>query len=132
MGRLVTGCLVAASALAAACATTTSSDDQTRNIRLPTGVALLESDRDRCAGSVQIENTSARSGAPRDIVVRQGQTATFAIDDDDEEVDWTCVGQSTATRESLQCPDATSHVRVTRTGAGEEFLFECYGRRIDR
>ena len=32
-------------------------------------------------------------------------------------------------RETVECPDETSHVRITRASTGNEFLFECYGDR---
>ena len=42
-------------------------------------------------------------------------------------MDWTCVGAADADRETIECPDDTSHVRITRGSTGDEFLLECYG-----
>ena len=117
--------------LAAGCATV-STDDDARNARLPTGVTLLESDRNDCAGAIAVDERSIASSRSADLVVQRGQNATFEVDaddDDDVEIRWTCVGAADAERDSVQCPDETSHVRITRATTGSEFLFECYGDR---
>jgi hypothetical protein len=118
--------------LAAGCATTTTTDEDARAARLPTGVTLLESDRNQCAGSVAIDERSIAGSRRADLVIQRGQNAVFEIDADDEddvEIAWTCVGAADTDDESTECPDETSHVRVTRASTGNEFLLECYGDR---
>lgn len=117
--------------LAAGCATV-STDDDARSARLPTGVTLLESDRNDCAGAIAIDERSIRGSRSADLVVQRGQNATFEVDadaDDDVEIEWTCVGAADTDRDSVECPEDTSHVRITRASTGSEFLFECYGDR---
>jgi len=116
--------------LAAGCATV-STDDDARNARLPTGVTLLESDRNDCAGAIAIDERVVANAGRADLVVQRGQNATFEIDadDDDVEIEWTCVGSADTDRNSVECPEETSHVRVTRATTGDEFLLECYGDR---
>lgn len=117
--------------LAAGCATTTTGDDA-RTARLPTGVTLLESDRSDCAGTVTIDEGSIAGTRTEDLVVQRGQNAIFEVDadeDEDVEIDWACVGTATAERERVECPEETSHVRITREASGNEFLLECYGDR---
>jgi hypothetical protein len=97
--------------------------------RLPTGVTLLESDRAECEGSVAIDEGVIDSARRADLVIQRGQNATFEIDADrgeDVEIEWTCVGVADTERETLECPEDTSHLRVTRT-SGDEFVLECYG-----
>jgi hypothetical protein len=127
--------LAAAATLAAGCAAiTTTSDDDGRAVRLPTGVTLLESDRTECEGTVTIDEASVASARRSDLVIQPGENATFEVDadQDDLEIDWVCVGASDTERETVECPDETSYVRVTRAAAGDEFLFECFGDRDDR
>jgi hypothetical protein len=112
------------------CSITTTSDEDARTARLPTGVTLLESDRNECEGAVAIDETAIASSRREDLVIQRGQNATFEVDfDDDEdvEIDWTCVGVADAERETAECPDETTHVRITRATTGDEFLLECYG-----
>jgi hypothetical protein len=122
--------LTAFAVLGAGCATTTSSDGDARTARLPTGVTLLESDRNECDGAVAIDESTIASARRSDLVIQPGQNATFEVDvndEDDVEIEWTCVGAAAADRESVECPDSTSHVRITRASTGDEFLLECYG-----
>jgi hypothetical protein len=110
--------------------TTTGGDPRTA--RLPTGVTLLDSNRAQCAGSVSIDATSFATARRSDLVLQRGENATFELDtdvDDDPEVEWTCVGTAAAERESTECPDYTSYVRITRESTGDNFLLECYGDR---
>ena len=88
---LITGLAV----LGTGCAFTTTSDEDASAARLPTGVTLLESDRDECEGAVAIDERAIASSRREDLVIQRGQNATFEVDfDDDEdvEIDWTCVG----------------------------------------
>jgi hypothetical protein len=124
--------LAAFAALSAGCATTTQTDEDARTARLPTGVTLLESDRNECEGSIAIDERSVASARRADLVVQRGQNATFEVDadaDNDVEIDWTCVGSANAERETAECPEDTTHVRITRASTGDEFLLECYGDR---
>jgi hypothetical protein len=127
--------LAAFAVLAAGCATTTTTDEDARSARLPTGVTLLDSDRNECAGSVAIDESSIASARRADLVIQRGQNAVFEIDaddNDDVEIDWTCVGTADTDRETSECPEDTSHVRITRATTGNEFLLECYGDRDRR
>ena len=127
--------LAAFAVLATGCATTTSTDEDARAARLPTGVTLLESDRSECAGSVAIDERLVSGARRADLVIQRGQNAVFEIDaedDNDVDIDWTCVGASDTDEATVECPDETSYVRVTRASTGDEFLFECYGDRDDR
>ena len=125
--------LAAAAVLAAGCVSPSqTTDEDARAARLPTGVTLLDSNREVCAGPVAIDDRVI-AGAREDLVVQRGENATFQIDTDDEDEDenvvgWTCVGDVTAERDAVRCPDETSHVRVTRA-TGNDFLLECYGDR---
>jgi hypothetical protein len=116
--------------LATGCATTGTNNDDAATARLPTGVTLLESNREQCEGSVAIDDRSIASARRSDLVIARGQNAVFEVeedDNDDVEVGWTCVGAADADRERIECPDNTSHVRITRGSTGDEFLLECYG-----
>ena len=128
--------LAAFAVLSAGCALTSSTTtDDDRTARLPTGVTLLESDRNECDGSVALDESLLANARRADLVVQRGANATFEIDadgDDDVEIEWTCVGAADADSESVECPDSTSYVRITRASTGDEFLLECYGDRDDR
>jgi hypothetical protein len=124
-------CLTAFVAFGAGCVTTGTDDNDGRSARLPTGVTLLDSDRDECAGSVAIDDSVIANAARSDLVIQQGQNATFQVDgdnDEDIEIEWTCVGAADTDRNATACPDETSYVRITR-GAGDDFLLECFGNR---
>jgi hypothetical protein len=115
--------------LAAGCATTSENDQDARSARLPTGVTLLDSNREECAGSVAIDDSSVASARREDLVIARGQNATFEIDgdaDEDVEIEWTCVGTANTERETVDCPEDTSWVRITRA-TDDDFLLECYG-----
>jgi hypothetical protein len=105
----------------AGCAVSTGADPT--GARLPTGVTLLESDRNTCAGVVHVDEHSVSS--TREIVVRPGQNASFRVGG--EQIQWTCIGEANADDDRLQCPDRTTYVRITRPAAGQDFLVECYG-----
>lgn len=116
--------------LGTGCATVSTSNDDARAARLPTGVTLLDSNREQCAGSVALDERSIASSRRSDLVISRGQNAVFEVeenDGDDIPVGWTCVGAADAERERVECPDDTSHVRITRGSTGDEFLLECYG-----
>lgn len=111
--------------LLAGCASTSGLGERAGGARLPTGVTLLRSEQERCTGAVRVidESRSSRNG---EIVVRQGENATLAIDDEDE-VEWSCGSESSQDSDRVDCPNETSHVRVTRAASGSDVLFECYG-----
>lgn len=124
-------CVTAFILLAAGCVTTTTSDNDGRSVRLPTGVTLLDSDRDQCAGSVAIEESIVANAVRSDLVIQPGENVTFAVDadpEDDVEIGWTCVGAASTDRSAIVCPDETDYVRITR-GTGNDFVLECYGDR---
>jgi hypothetical protein len=126
--------LTAFGLLSAGCVITPTSGGDVRDARLPIGSTLLDSDRGLCAGTVAIDESSIVSASRSDLVVQRGQYATFEVDgdyDDDIEIDWTCVGSTTAVEASSECPDDTEFVRVTRETTGNEFLLECFGDRDD-
>jgi hypothetical protein len=123
--------IAAFAALTSGCAVFDSENEQqdARSARLPTGVTLLDSSREECAGSVAIDDAVIESTRREDLVVQRGQNATFEIDaepDEDVEIEWTCVGTADTERETIECPEDTSWLRVTRA-AGDDFLLECYG-----
>jgi hypothetical protein len=125
-------CLTAFAALSAGCVITGASGDDARNARLPIGVTLLDIDRGQCAGAVAIDDSSIATAQTSALVIQRGQNATFRVDadyDEDVEVDWTCIGSASAVEHGTECPDDTSHVRITRELTGSEFLLECYGDR---
>lgn len=122
--------ITALAVFGAGCAMTTTSDEDASAARLPTGVTLLESDRNECEGAVAIDESAIENSGRADLVIQRGQNATFEVDfDDDEdvEIDWTCVGVADAEGDTAECPEETTHVRITRATTGDEFLLECYG-----
>ena len=126
-------CLAAVAAFSSGCAVTSEQDASARPQRLPTGVTLLDSDRKECDGSVAIDERAVSNARGSDLVLQRGQNAIIEVDantnDDDVEIGWTCVGSASAARNVAECPDETSHVRITRDSAGDDFLVECYGSR---
>lgn len=126
-------CLAAVAAFSSGCAVTSETDASARPLRLPTGVTLLDSDRKECDGSVAIDERAVSKARGSDLVVQRGQNAIIEADantnDEDVEVGWTCVGSVSAARNIAECPDETSHVRITRDSTGDDFLIECYGER---
>jgi hypothetical protein len=104
----------------AGCATMGSADRT--GARLPDGVTLLESEQDSCEGALHVADGARGS---RDIVVRAGQNASFRVDR--ERIEWTCIGESSTNDDTINCPDDTSHVRISRPASGDDFLLECYG-----
>jgi hypothetical protein len=122
-------CLTAFAVLGTGCAITQRDNDD-RTAQLPTGVTLLESDRNECEGSVALDERVVASARRADLVVQRGSNATFEIDadnDEDVEIEWTCVGASDTERNTAECPEDTSHVRIMRASTGDDFVLECYG-----
>ena len=124
--------LAAAAALSSGCALTSENDASARPVRLPTGVTLLDSDRKECDGSVAIDERGVSKARRSDLVLQRGQNAIVEVDadrNDDVELGWTCVGSERTARNTTECPDDTSYVRITRDSNGDDFLIECYGDR---
>jgi hypothetical protein len=86
---------------------------------LPTGVTLLDSEDAYCDGPIEID-------ADPDVVIDQGESATVALDDDDN-VDWECQEGSDSDDGEFDCPDGTSYVRITREEDDADFTVECFG-----
>ena len=110
--------------IASGCTLMAESGDDTQSASLPTGVTLLESDNNECAGAVAIDEDS--------IAGSRGENAVFEIEvaeGDAVDIDWICVGVADADEETVECPDDTSHIRITRALTEDEFLLECYGER---
>lgn len=125
-------CLAAVATFAAGCASTSETDASARPVRLPTGVTLLDSDRNQCNGSVAIDERAVSNARRTDLVLQRGQNAIIEVDagtGDDVEIGWTCVGSASAARNTAECPEETSHVRITRDATADDFLIECYGNR---
>jgi hypothetical protein len=124
--------LAAVATFAAGCASTSANDASARPQRLPTGVTLLDSDRKECDGSVAVDERAVSKARRSDLVLQRGQNAIIEVDanaNDDVEIGWTCVGSERTARNTAECPDETSHVRITRDSTGDDFLIECYGDR---
>jgi len=93
--------------------------------QLPAGVTLLDSDRGRCNGTVEIRREAVRGAGSSDLVVREGENATFEAADDD--IQWMCLNGLAVQRQRMECPERTTYVRVTRGATADDFLIECYG-----
>ena len=132
--RSIVPALVVPFALMTGCAMLGSEvDEDSRYAQLPTGVTLLDTESDECDGIVQVaERTSLGRSRGGDLVLRQGQNATFEIDPDDDYVEWSCIGDSGTDRDEVDCPDETSHVRISREAEGDNFVLECYGETARR
>jgi hypothetical protein len=125
--------VVAALAAAAGCTTVDSGGGTARYARLPTGLTLLDTDTGRCTGSVQVREEENGRTRESELVLQPGENATFAVDvADGDELEWSCVGDARSVSSEVDCPDATSHVRITRRAEGADLALECYGRRSTR
>ena len=96
------------------------------------GLTLLESGEAECDGIVQVDSANLEGdgeGLGGGFVVEAGQNAVFEFEEAaNEDIDWACVGDDGRSDvANAECPDGTSHVRVTRARTGGEVLFECYG-----
>jgi len=132
--------VVAALAAIGGCAT--SGHNATANARyakLPTGVTLLNTDSGRCSGSVQVREEQSGRVHESQLVLAPGENATFPVDvRDGDRLSWSCVGDTrsgdtrTVNTNRVDCPDATSHVRISRRAEGSDLTLECFGRRSSR
>jgi hypothetical protein len=102
-----------------------TNDANLAEAELPDGITLLESDQDQCSGTVRVDQGFIAGGNADEVVIAPGQDAAFEIEE--ERVVWTCIGSSTTTEDSVECPIRTSHVRITRPRDGDTFLVECFG-----
>jgi len=120
----------------------TSGHNATANARyakLPTGVTLLNTDTGRCSGSVQVREEQSGHVHEQQLVLAPGENATFPVDvRDGDRLSWACVGDTrsgdtrSVSTNRVDCPDATSHVRISRRAEGSDLTLECFGRRSSR
>jgi hypothetical protein len=121
--------LFAALAAAAGCAST-GGTQSSRYASLPNGVTLLDTESGRCAGAVQVREEKNGRTSDSELVLGPGENATFEVDvADGDEIEWSCVGEERSVTEDVDCPSATSHVRITRRAEGGDLALECFGRR---
>jgi hypothetical protein len=121
--------IFAALAVIAGCATS-SPTANARYARLPTGVTLLDTDSGRCSGSVQVREEQSGRFHDQELVLQPGENATFPVDvRDGDRLEWSCIGDTRSVSTHIDCPDATSHVRISRRAEGPDLTLECYGRR---
>jgi hypothetical protein len=102
---------------------------------LPTGVTLLGKDSAHCAGAVQVREEQAGRTSDHELVLHPGEFATFTVHvAEGDELEWSCIGDTRSESTRIDCPDATSHVRIARRaeGEGSELTLECYGHRYGR
>jgi hypothetical protein len=129
--------LVAALVVIGGCET--SGHNATANARyakLPTGVTLLNTDTGRCSGSVQVREEQSGHVHEQQLVLAPGENATFPVDvRDGDRLSWSCVGDTrtgdtrSVASTRVDCPDATSHVRISRRAEGSDLTLECFGHR---
>lgn len=131
--------VVAALVVVGGCATTNTTAANARYAKLPTGVTLLNTDTGRCSGSVQVREEQSGKVHEQQLVLAPGENATFPVDvRDGDRLSWSCVGDNrsgdtrSVTSNRVDCPDATSHVRISRRAEGSDLTLECYGHRSSR
>jgi hypothetical protein len=117
--------------------------EEAGNATLPSGARLLDSEQGECDGMVQVDpDTLEGEGESLDdmddgddmddvdseFFVESGQNATFELDEDgDDDVGWTCIGEDgDSDSHTMNCPDGTDYVRVTRADDGDDVLLECF------
>jgi len=93
------------------------------------GLRLLGSDETDCDGVLQVDSEQDDDDdLGEGLYVESGANATFELENDDEDLDWACIGEDGDSRsDTFDCPDGATHVRITRAGDGDNVLFECYG-----
>jgi hypothetical protein len=124
--------VLAAFAAIAGCATSGTSTSS-RYAQLPTGVTLLDTDTGRCAGAVQVREEQGGRTHDSELSLKPGENATFPVRvGDGDRLEWSCIGETRSVSNHVECPDATSHVRITRRAEGDNLTLECYGRRSSR
>lgn len=115
--------------LSAGCASVGGPSESSRYAHLPTGLTLLDTDTGRCSGTVQVrEDLKGRHN--EEVVLKPGENATFEIrTGDNNDVEWSCLGGERSVSQHVDCPAATSHVRILRTADRGDITTECYGRK---
>lgn len=95
--------------------------------RLPNGVTLLGADSTPCRNTLILEPRDERVQRRDDeeARVREGQFVVLEVDDPN--LGWTCLGDSTRS-DTMECPQDTTHVRISRSIDDDIVLFECFGR----
>ncbi len=81
------------------------------------GQSILESTTHSCDGTLRVLMTEGTTA-----LIRAGQSAAFAAGRPD--VPWSCSGSGQA---DVECPQSTSHVRVSRAQTGDDVTFDCLG-----
>ncbi len=127
MEKIVPCLVLAAGAALAGCAHNAAGlGEQAGTVQLPTGLTLLNSEKDQCAGNVQMDQSSVV--APKlsaNLFVQPGEHGSFKVQDDN--VKWACIQGNAPNVHTLNCPDKTQYVRLTRSEEGGGLLFECFG-----
>ena len=125
MKRVQLGLAVLSLSLLGGCGTmgATGLGEEAGGTNLPTGLRLLGADDGPCAGPVQLVS-GIRDDADR-LRISPGQNVTFRVEEQD--VGWACLDEQSAASDTMECPDETTHLRVTHAAGGREVLFECYG-----
>ena len=127
--------VVAALITLAGCAAYGPGVQNSRYAPLPTGVTLLGKDSAHCTGAVQVREEQGGRTQDQELVLRPGEFATFTVRvAEGDELEWSCIGDTRSVSTRIDCPDATSHVRIARRaeGEGSELTLECYGHRYGR
>src|SRR3954465_6180378 len=113
--------VIAALVVVGGCATGHNTTANARYAKLPTGVTLLNTDTGRCSGSVQVREEQSGHVHEQQLVLAPGENATFPVAvRDGDRLSWSCVGDTrsgdsrSVTSNRVDCPDSTSHVRISR------------------
>ncbi|HEU4616711.1 MAG TPA: hypothetical protein VFV10_01655, partial [Gammaproteobacteria bacterium] len=76
--------------LLAGCASTASGlGEEAGTTKLPTGLKLLDSEKQTCGGNVQVGQDATGRALDEKLFVKPGQNGTFEVRDSD--VRWACV-----------------------------------------
>jgi hypothetical protein len=89
---------------------------------LPDGAKLLKSDDTECDGVLMASGLKSDQAAER---IKEGDKRTFKVDG--QNVPWTCLGKEGSRSGTMECPERTTHVRITHDANVAKF--ECYGRK---
>jgi hypothetical protein len=127
MQKLLNGLVPLCALMMAGCAHNTAGlGQETGTTNLPTGVRLLGSHQDECSGNVQLDSSSVAGGSlSTNLFVQPGQNGTFEVQNDT--IKWACAQGNSPNVQTLNCPNGTKYVRVTRPAEGDNTLFECFG-----
>ena len=125
--------VIAVFGVLAGCATGSSGGQSSLYSRLPTGITLLDTDTGRCTGSVQVREEQDGRTHDQELLLKPGENATFAVNvAKGDELEWSCIGDARSVNAEVDCPDETSHVRISRRADGADLALECYGHRASR